>query len=206
MRPGNVRLQIHAGKNVGVIPNRTHSIAPRVLGCETIVAAESSAVLSVRSAQRPGVKGLAAAVGQLTRAEHWISPVSHIGVAVQATYVRPTDLPNQGEATRPHDLIEEMGEGCLQLGDFFSAVSVRVLAGYDAQYRYGGIKRCECAVQHVSGVDLDWRIRPVANLTSPGGTGRQCRRETQAIELDVLGILNEVAGIAGDESRGQARL
>ncbi|MNP38608.1 hypothetical protein D3C76_1321300 [compost metagenome] len=67
----------------------------------------------------------------------------------------------------------------------------------------GATDRAYTGEQDIGGVQLHRCVRTVADLTAPRCTGRQGGGEAQAIQADVFGVFNEVAGIARHQQRRQ---
>ncbi|MNC33556.1 hypothetical protein D3C75_819520 [compost metagenome] len=118
-----------------------------------------------------------------------------------------TYFTDHGEAAGPHYLVEEVGEGGLELGDFLAPVAMQVLPGCTGQHRRiiegRSIDRRYPGEQNVRGVELHRSIGAVAELAAPGRAGGQRGGETQAIQANVFRILDEVLGVAGDDQRRQ---
>src|SRR5690606_27518633 len=206
MGPGQVRLQVHTQEGVRVVPHSAQAVAPRVGGGETVVLAVATQVALVGGVgQRAGIQRLATTIGQRSRPEDRVTAVTlHAGI-FQAPDVSPADLAHHRHARGAHDLIEEVGEGGLHLGDFLELVAMARGAGRGGQNRYSRVQRGQGAVQDVGGGQLNRRIRSVADFTLPRGAGGQRGGEAQAIVADVFGILDEVVAGACRGGRGDAR-
>src|SRR5207253_1009214 len=185
MGPGHVRLEVHTGEHIGVFPDGAAAITPRVGRGETIVVAVAATVIgrSTRTGtvDGGGVEDLRAGV-QTTRgwqfawAEDRIAAVTDFGRAFQATDVSQADFTHQGQTLGAHDLIEEVRQGGLDLGDFLAAIAVQVFTRNASEQGGVGQRTAQWAnpsEQNVSGVQLHRGIRTVADLTAPRGTGRQ---------------------------------
>src|SRR5476651_2060015 len=129
MGPGHVRLQVHAGKHVAVIPDGATAIAPRSSRGKTIVVAIAALVAGrctrTGTCDGGGVEDLRASVEatgrrQFTRTEDRIAAITGIGLAFQTADV--------GHANRL-TLVEEMRERRLELGDFLAVIAVQILTG-----------------------------------------------------------------------------
>src|SRR5471032_2966050 len=215
MGPGHVRLQVHAGKHVAVIPDGATAIAPRSSRGKTIVVAIAALVAGrctrTGTCDGGGVEDLRASVEatgrrQFTRTEDRIAAITGIGLAFQTADVGHADFTDQGQTVGAHDLIEEMRERRLELGDFLAVIAVQILTGDAAENRRIGqrtAQRTHTGEQNVGGVQLHRRIRPVADLTAPRRTGRQGGGEAQTIQTNVFWVLDEVFRVTRNHQRPQ---
>src|SRR5690606_17820704 len=115
-------------------------------------------------------------------------------------------LTYDGYTPGAHHLIEEVGEGGLQLSDFGALVTLDVLAPSCRDGR--GSVACD-RVQHgtrqVSRVLLNGHVGAIADFTRPRGPGRQGGREAQAVQADVFGVFEVVAAVAENHTLRQTR-
>ncbi|MCY1408860.1 hypothetical protein D9M71_241910 [compost metagenome] len=124
-----------------------------------------------------------------------------------------TDLGHQGQAAGAQDLVVELGGGQLSLVHRHLLVAfdgcARCIVGMaGAENRPPGVLAQRGQVE-VGGVDLQWHVRPVADLATQGRTA--CvGLQAQAIQMDVFGVIDVVArGADGAERiarRGQGRV
>src|SRR5690606_9391427 len=133
--PGNTRPQIHAGKNVGVIPDGANAITPGSRGNETIVFAVFADVLGVGVVtQGPGIQTLTgwedtnATNGivsvQRARSIARITSVAQLVGTLQAPHMGYRDLANQSETRSSHYLVEEVSQSRLELSDLLTFVAM----------------------------------------------------------------------------------
>ncbi|MNP43901.1 hypothetical protein D3C76_1377460 [compost metagenome] len=114
--------------------------------------------------------------------------------AFQTTDMGHANFTYHGQAAGPHHLVEEVGERRLELGDFLTGIAVLVLTwnAFEQRRVAQTRDRCNTRVKNIGGVELDRRVRPVAQFTAPRGTGRQGGGEAQAVQANVFRVLDEV--------------
>src|SRR3990167_8415629 len=204
MRPGHTGLEVDTGDGTVVVPDRLCAVTPGSAGDETVVFTVLADVLGAGTAQGTGVQDFASTTWQRARAIHRITTITSFGSALQPANMTHADLADQGQTRGAHDLIEEMGEGGLELGDFLTAIAMQIGARGSLQHRNIRVpQRSKAGKQDVGSIELHRRVRPVADLAAPGGAGRQGGGEAQAIQLDIFRILDEVLGVTRDGCRSQ---
>ncbi|MCY1439839.1 hypothetical protein D9M71_560910 [compost metagenome] len=211
MRPGHAGFQVDPGEDVVVVPDRPGAVAPGCRGGKAVVLAVAGQVGGRRTKPRAydgaPVENGAGAIRQRAGAVDRITPVTRLAGAFQPAHMGDADFTDHGEAAGPHDLVEEVGEGGLELGDFLAPVAVQVLPGCAGQHR-GIIEGCPIdrpypGEQNICGVELHRSIGAVAELAAPGRAGGQRGGEAQAIQADVFRILDEVLGVARNDQGRQ---
>ena len=71
-----------------------------------------------------------------------------------------------------HHLVEEMGQGGLELGDLLAAIPMQVLPRRTGQQRCVAQRAAngtDTGEQDIRGIELHWRVRAVADFAAPGG-------------------------------------
>ncbi|MNH10248.1 hypothetical protein D3C79_697210 [compost metagenome] len=125
--------------------------------------------------------------------------------ALQTTDVSNADFTHYGQAASTHYLVEEVRKGRLQLSDFLTGVAVLVLTWNTFEQRSITQPRDwrHTGVENIGGIELNRRVRPVAEFTAPRGTGRQGSGEAQTVQTDIFRVLNEVLRVTGNNQRRQ---
>ncbi|MNG00024.1 hypothetical protein D3C84_829450 [compost metagenome] len=169
MGPGHVRLEVHTGEYVVVFPDGTTAITPGGGGGEAIVFAVTTHVVLRAAGQSPCVQYLTLATWQRTGTVARVTAVTGFGVAFQAADVGIADLTHQRQARSTHHLVEEVGEGGLQLSDFLAAIALLILPWLTLKRGDVRVQRRQAGKEDVGGVELNRSIRPVADFTTPRG-------------------------------------
>ncbi|MCY1439838.1 hypothetical protein D9M71_560900 [compost metagenome] len=140
-------------------------------------------------------------------AEHRVAAIARLGTVLQAADVHHAHFTHQGQAFSAHDLVEEVRQGGLELGDFLAAVAVQVFARGGLKHRRVGehspAQRTNPGKQQVLGVQLHWGVGTITDLALPGGTAVQGGGEAQAVQANIFRVLHEVTGIGRDRDRLQ---
>src|SRR5690606_18488322 len=113
---GNVRRQVHACEDVAVISQGAQTVAPGVGGDEAIPAVTGRRLNIVR-------------FNTHRRAIDSVSPITNIPFAFQSADVGIANLTHNRYTPGTQYLIEEMGEGRLDLGDFLAVVATIISSG-----------------------------------------------------------------------------
>jgi len=110
------------------------------------------------------------------------------------------NLAHDSHTIRSQDLVKEMREGRLDLGDFLAVVATLIkpclgqrigrTCGATGQPFSQGRPDARCQLEgRIRGIDLHRRIRTVADFTGPSSASRQDGGETQPIQLDIFRVL-----------------
>ncbi|MNO45093.1 hypothetical protein D3C76_353500 [compost metagenome] len=191
MLPGDVRRQVDTGDHVAVVQTGAGAIAPGVGGVEAVVAA-----LALRgvSGERTGstLKRTGAIRRTTTKAQFCGIGFRHAIDTVVA------NLADQGQAAGAPDLIDELGGGQLRLEHREALVAIDVCAQGGIVHSTGAdqrrVRHAKSGVQQVRGIELQRHVRPIAHLTAQRGAAN-VGLEAQAVETDVLGEVDEIAGV-----------
>src|SRR5690554_602359 len=206
MGPGQVRLQVHTQEGVRVFPDSAQTIAPGVGGGEAVVFAEAAEVTFVGdTSQSTVIQRLTHIVRQEARPEGGVAAIARHARIFQTANVSPADLTDQGHARGAHELVNEVGEGRLYLGDFFTAITRCGSTRLAVQHRYPRHCRIQTTVENVGGVQLHRSIVAVADLALPGCASGKCGGEAYAVKTDIFRVLNKVLTVSGQDQGGQAR-
>src|SRR3989344_5357119 len=198
MGPGQVRREVDAGDDVGVVQLRSRSITPGIGGVEAV------AVALLLRVGRGGADAGILGTGEFTGAKHRATAKTDSGAIRRAKAIDAVvaDFADQGQAPGTQDLIEELRGRHLRLHHRHPFVARQVTAqrlrgfaggkdrrGLGSEIGIGGLDRCQV---QVGGVDLQRHVRAVAQLATDGGFA-QGGLETQPIKADVFRIIDEVA-------------
>ncbi|MNE28164.1 hypothetical protein D3C80_1215960 [compost metagenome] len=180
MRPGHARLQVDTREYVVVVPDDTAAVTPGSAGGVAVVLAFAVQVGGgcprTRASDGAAIERLAGigATGgwQRTWAEHRVATVAGIVGILQAADMGDTHFTDYSHPAGAHHLVEEMGQGGLELGDLLTAIPMQVLPRRTGQQRcvaQRATNGTDTGEQDIRGIELHWRIGAVADFAAPGG-------------------------------------